>query len=218
MNEEPKGEPGAEGKGGAKPESAAGAAGSAGAPAGPDLLAGVDFAALDVIKWPDPRLKKPSEPVTTFGEHLGKLASRMFELMRHYKGVGLAAPQVGLNLRLFVINPTGNPEDDRVYVNPVLSDPDGGDEKEEGCLSLPDINVNIARPTTLKIRAQDLLGQPFEQVATGFITRVWQHENDHLDGRLIIDRMSPVARMTHRKIFKKLEEEYAERQAKKKKK
>ena len=64
--------------------------------------------------------------------------------MRDAPGVGLAAPQVGLNLRLFVINPTGNPEDDRVYVNPILSDPDGGDEKEEGCLSLPEVNVNIA--------------------------------------------------------------------------
>ena len=76
--------------------------------------------------------------------------------MREHKGVGLAAPQVGLNLRLFVVNPTGKPEDDRVYVNPVLSDPDGNDEKEEGCLSLPEINVSIPRPTTLKMRAQDL--------------------------------------------------------------
>lgn len=223
MSEDFKGEPNRQLKAGLATESTGSGAvgtaiGTAVGAAGPEVLAGVTFAELDVIKWPDPRLKKRSELVTVFGESLARLASRMLELMRQYKGVGLAAPQVGFNLRLFVVNPTGKPEDDRVYVNPVLSDADGGDEKEEGCLSLPDINVNIARPTTLKIQAQDLLGQPFEQVATGFITRVWQHENDHLDGRLIIDRMSPVARMSYRKILKKLEEDYAEEQAKKKKK
>ena len=142
----------------------------------------------------------------------------MLELMREHKGVGLAAPQVGLNIRLFVINPTGTPEDDKVYVNPVLSDPAGeNEEKEEGCLSIPEIDVNIIRPTILNIQAQDVYGAAFQQADSGFVTRIWQHENDHLDGRLIIDRMTPVGKMTHRKQLKKLEDEYAQEQAKKRK-
>jgi peptide deformylase len=169
---------------------------------------------LKIIRWPDPRLKKKSEPVTVFDEDLRNLAARMFELMRECKGVGLAAPQIGVNIRLFVANPTGKPEDDKVYVNPVLSDADGDEEGEEGCLSLPDINVKVTRPTSrVRMQARDLSGEPFEQVGSGFITRIWQHENDHLNGILILDRMGAVARLTHRKRLKELEEEYATQQA-----
>ena len=169
---------------------------------------------LKIIRWPDPRLKKKSEPVRAFDEDLRELAARMLELMRECKGVGLAAPQVGVNVRLFVVNPTGKPEDDKVYVNPVLSDADGDEEGEEGCLSLPDINVKVTRPTaSVRMQAQDLSGQPFEQVGSGFITRIWQHENDHLNGILILDRMGPVAKLTHRKRLRELEEEYAAEQA-----
>lgn len=173
-----------------------------------------DAKELKIIRWPDPRLKKKSEAVTAFDEDLRQLAARMLELMRECRGVGLAAPQVGVNVRLFVVNPTGNPEDDKVYVNPVLSDAEGDEEGEEGCLSLPDINVKINRPTSkVRMQAQDLGGQPFEQVGSGFITRIWQHENDHLNGILILDRMGAVARLTHRKRLKELEEEYASEQA-----
>jgi peptide deformylase len=164
---------------------------------------------LRVILYPDPRLKKKSQPVTDFDESLRRIAARMFELMREHKGVGLAAPQVGLNIRLFVANPTGKPEDDRVYVNPVLSDADGDEEAEEGCLSLPDINVAVRRPTArVLMRAQDLDGKPFEEVGEGFITRVWQHENDHLNGVMITDRMGPVAKLAYRKKLKELEDEF----------
>jgi peptide deformylase len=179
----------------------------------------VDLAGLRIIYWPDPRHKKKSDPVAVFDQRLAELAARMLDIMREHKGVGLAAPQVGLNIRLFVMNPTGKPEDDKVYVNPILSDPAGeNEEKEEGCLSIPEIDVNIIRPTIVNMRAMDVSGQPFEQAASGFVTRIWQHENDHLDGRLIIDRMTPVAKMTHRRQLKKLEDEYAQEQAKKKKK
>jgi peptide deformylase len=165
---------------------------------------------LKIIRWPDPRLKKKSEQVSAFDEDLRKLAARMLELMRECKGVGLAAPQVGVNLRLFVANPTGKPEDDKVYVNPVLSDAEGDEEGEEGCLSLPDINVKVTRPTArVRMQARDLSGEPFEQVGSGFITRIWQHENDHLNGILILDRMGAVAKLANRKRLKELEDEYA---------
>ena len=164
---------------------------------------------LRVIFYPDPRLAKKSKPVSIFDESLKKVASRMFELMREHKGVGLAAPQVGLNIRMFVTNATGKPEDDRVYVNPILCEAEGDEEQEEGCLSLPDINVTVSRPTVrVKMRAQDLDGKAFEEVGEGFLTRVWQHENDHLNGVLITDRMGPVAKLAYRKRLKELEDEF----------
>jgi peptide deformylase len=173
---------------------------------------------LRIINYPDPRLKKVAKPVTVFDERLRAIATRMLELMRESEGVGLAAPQVGLDIRLFVTNPSSKPGDDHVYVNPVLSDAEGGEDYEEGCLSLPDIKVSVTRPTQhLKITAQDLTGQRIEETATGFTTRVWQHETDHLNGKLIIDYMAPLAAMQTRKKLRELEEDYAAAHAPKKK-
>lgn len=166
------------------------------------------FEDLAIIHYPDPRLKKMSRPVQDFGGSLRMLANRMLELMREAKGVGLAAPQVGQNIRLFVMNPTGEPADERVYVNPVLSDGDGEEENEEGCLSLPGITVKVLRSKVMRMQAQDLEGKPFEQFDSGYIARIWQHEFDHLNGTLLTDRMGPVARLTNRRILKDLEEEY----------
>jgi len=163
---------------------------------------------LKIIFWPDPRLKRASQPVKGFDIKLRELVSAMLELMRAEKGVGLAAPQVGRNIRLFVMNATGEPGDDRVYVNPSLFDPEGEETGEEGCLSLPEIRIDVVRSKTLRITAFDLEGKPFEQTATGFPARVWQHEVDHLNGTLLVDRMGPVARMANRKLLKNLEERY----------
>ena len=169
---------------------------------------------LKIIEYPDPRLKKVSLPVTVFDQRLKDLAARMLELMREAHGVGLAAPQVGKNIRLFVMNPNGEPDNDRVYVNPVLDEPDGDDEAEEGCLSLPNIRVKVVRNQRIRMRAQDLEGKPIEQVESGFIPRVWQHEFDHLNGIMLTDRMGPVARMTHRRALKELEEKYKRQKGK----
>ena len=166
------------------------------------------FEALKIILYPDPRLKKVSAPVTEFDERLRRLAARMLELMREAKGVGLAAPQVGENVRLFVVNATQEPGDDRIYVNPELGEMEGAEELEEGCLSLPGIHVNVNRATQARMRAVDLDGKPIEEVATGFMARVWQHEFDHLNGTMLTDRMGPVARMTHRKVLNELKEQY----------
>jgi peptide deformylase len=164
---------------------------------------------LSIIFWPDPRLTKGSQPVAVFDEKLKALAARMFELMRQAKGVGLAAPQVGHNIRLFISNHNGEPASDRVYVNPVLLDAEGEEEAEEGCLSLPKININVFRSKTMRIKAFDLKGKPFEQTETGYLARIWQHEADHLNGILLLNRMGPVARMANRKLMKELEENYA---------
>jgi peptide deformylase len=171
---------------------------------------------LKIIQYPDPRLKKLSVEVTAFDDRLKALAARMLELMREEKGVGLAAPQVGENIRLFVMNHTGEPGGDRAYVNPVLSDPSGEEEAEEGCLSLPEIRADILRSKTMRIDAQDLDGRPFHDVQSGFVARVWQHETDHLNGTLILDRMGPVAKMAAKRILKDLEEQFAKHQQRQK--
>ena len=163
---------------------------------------------LKIIFYPDPRLREKCRMVETFDNSLKSLAARMFELMRENRGVGLAAPQVGQTIRLFVMNHSGKPEDDRVYVNPILSDPDGDDEAEEGCLSLPGINIDVLRSNTLRIRAQDLDGKPFEQTETGYIARIWQHETDHLNGILLLNHMNPVQKLTWRKRLRELEADY----------
>lgn len=164
---------------------------------------------LKIISYPDPRLRRVSVPVEDFDDNLRALVRRMFELTREAKGVGLAAAQVGQNIRLFISNHTQKPEDDRVYVNPVLFDAEGEETAQEGCLSLPNINVDVVRAQSVKIQAKDISGNPIEQFETGYIARIWQHELDHLNGILLIDRMGPTAKVENRKILKELEEKYA---------
>jgi peptide deformylase len=152
--------------------------------------------------------------VEKFDPPLKQLAARMFQLMRDARGVGLAAPQVGQNIRMFVMNHTGEPADDQVYINPVLTEAEGSEEAEEGCLSLPGLNVRVVRDKTLRIRAKDLEGNDIDRVESGYIARVWQHEFDHLNGTLITDRMGAVAKMAARKLLRELEEAFATQQKK----
>lgn len=169
---------------------------------------------VSIISYPDPRLKKVSAPITAFDAALRELAQQMFALMREEKGVGLAAPQVARNIRMFVMNATGNPEDDRVYINPELSEAEGEEEGEEGCLSIPELRVKIFRSRKLRIQAKDLEGKTIDESADGYIARIWQHETDHLNGILLTDRMGPVAKIANRSLLKELEEQYKKKQGK----
>jgi peptide deformylase len=171
---------------------------------------------LRIINWPDPRLKKPSARIETIDPSVRELAVRMLEMMREAHGVGLAAPQVARNIRLFVMNATGEPGDDKVIINPVLLEAQGSAEDEEGCLSLPDIRVQVVRSTKIAVAGQDLEGKPVEMALEDFPARVWQHEFDHLNGTMILDRMGPVARMALRRKLKELEESYEQEQARNK--
>jgi peptide deformylase len=171
---------------------------------------------LQIIHYPDPRLKKPSQPVEKSDASLSELAARMLQLMRDARGVGLAAPQVGMNVRMFVMNHSGDPKDDRVFINPQLSEAEGSEEGEEGCLSLPGINAQIVRDKTLRIRAKDLAGNDIDETASGYLARVWQHEFDHLNGTLITDRMGAVAKMAHKKTLREMEEKFTAQQGSKK--
>jgi peptide deformylase len=171
---------------------------------------------IRIINWPDPRLKKPSARIESIDGPIRELAGRMLELMREAHGVGLAAPQVARNIRLFVMNPTGEPGDDNVIINPVLLEAEGTAEEEEGCLSLPDVRLQVVRSTKIVVTAQDLEGKPVEMTLADFPARVWQHEFDHLNGTLITDRVGPVARMALKRKLKELEDAYEQEQARKK--
>ena len=167
------------------------------------------FDDLTIIDYPDPRLSKASAPVKEFDERLAELAAKMLALMRDAKGVGLAAPQVGINVRLFVMNATGEPADDLIIVNPELSDMEGSTVDEEGCLSIPELRVQIERSKHVRLNALDVHGNPIERVSHDYEGRIWQHEFDHLNGILLVNRMGTVARALHRGLLRELEAKYA---------
>lgn len=171
----------------------------------PAHLVRPDPATLDLVLYPHPVLKKVARDVDHFDPWLCAFVERMKDVMLENKGVGLAASQIGIPLRVFVASPSGKREEAVVFINPVLSDEMGTDEAEEGCLSLPDIRIIVPRFKSLRIEALDIHGQPFSANVTEFPARIMQHENDHLDGILLVDRMGPVARMAHRKKIKELE-------------
>lgn len=166
---------------------------------------------LRIVYYPDPVLKKVADEVVTFDQNLNALAHKMIDLMHGAKGVGLAAPQVGVSLRLFVCNPTGEEGDDRIIVNPKFVDLTGAAELEEGCLSLPGVTVNMRRATTVNMEAFDVEGHPIEMTAQDLTARIWQHETDHLDGRLIIDRMSESDEIQNRRAIRQLRDDYAKK-------
>jgi peptide deformylase len=149
---------------------------------------------LQIIHYPHPTLRHPSKPLKRVDAELHRFVAEMFELMYEHEGVGLAANQVDLPYRLFVANPEGSPdakESEQVFINPVLSAGRGQEEDEEGCLSIPGIHAPVTRNATIKVEAYDLAGNEISFEAEGLMARILQHETDHLDGTLFIDRLGP---------------------------
>ncbi|QDV22188.1 peptide deformylase [Aureliella helgolandensis] len=146
---------------------------------------------LSIITYPHPTLRYKAKPIRRVDAELKAVVARMFELMYAHRGVGLAATQVNLPLRLFIVNSTGHQGEgvERVLLNPVISRPRGNEEAEEGCLSLPNVHGNVIRAKTIRFNAFDLNGQEIDEEISGFEARIMQHETDHLDGTLFIDRL-----------------------------
>jgi len=163
---------------------------------------------IGLVYYPDPRLRKMCAQVERFDAPLCDLVADMLELMVAKRGVGLAAPQVGVLRRFFVCNVTGEPADSRVYINPEIVHMAGVTEAEEGCLSIPNVNVPVRRAMKCTIRARNLEGDLFEEIAEGLLARVWQHETDHLDGVLILDRTSDAEKLAIRRTLKELERKH----------
>ena len=159
----------------------------------------------EIVKYPDPVLERPGEPVTEFNAELQKLVDDMFESMYAAKGIGLAAPQVAVSRRVTVIDLSfkEKPEDRIVLVNPEIIFREGKQYEEEGCLSLPDIRDKVSRAAKVKVRAQDVNGEWFEIEGEELLSRAFQHEIDHLDGILFFRRVSALKRdLILRKIRK----------------
>jgi peptide deformylase len=143
--------------------------------------------ALEIRTFGDPVLKTRAAPIDTFDETLARLAEEMLATMRENEGVGLAANQVGRLKRILV---AALEDEEYVVVNPVIevSDEETTQKEAEGCLSIPGIQVEVERPTAIRISGQDATGAPLEIEASGLLARIFQHEVDHLDGVLILDR------------------------------
>jgi peptide deformylase len=160
---------------------------------------------LKIVKYPDPILSRPGEPVTEFNAEVRRLIADMFETTYASQGVGLAAPQVGVSKRLTTIDLSmgKEPNDKLVLINPEIIFSDGKLYEEEGCLSFPDIREKVVRAAKVRIRAQDEKGKWFEMDGEDLLARCFQHEIDHVDGMLFIFRMSGLKRdLTLRKIRK----------------
>lgn len=174
-------------------------------------MTGIDIKALKIVNYPDPRLRKACKPVDAFDHTLAALVEHMLELMHDAKGIGLAGPQVGILRRLFICNVTGEPGDDMIFINPELTDLEGDVEGDEGCLSIPEVTVKVRRASSCTIKARNLHGEPIESLGADLVARCWQHECDHLEGRLITDRMSQADKIANRKTLKNLESDYKRR-------
>jgi peptide deformylase len=164
-----------------------------------------------ILHYPDKRLRSKAKSVKAFDDALRKLADEMAEAMYRGNGVGLAAPQVGVALRIFVIDTANNEEDAhsdlKIFVNPEIIETEGEILWSEGCLSFPGVREDIERYERVTVRAKDTTGVSFELKAVGLLAVAIQHENDHLDGKLIIDRLGPLRRrMVHRSMTKRVAE------------
>jgi peptide deformylase len=160
---------------------------------------------LNIVKYPEPVLQQPGEPVNEFNEELRKLIADMFETMYSAQGIGLAAPQVAVSKRVTVIDLSmgKDPAKKLVLINPEVIFQEGRQYEEEGCLSFPEIREKVVRAFRVKIRAQDENGKWFEMDGDELLARAFLHEIDHLDGMLFIFRMSALKRdMALRKIRK----------------
>jgi len=164
---------------------------------------------VDLTTYPTPSLRKKCEPITEITDEVVQRVEAMYAKMYEANGVGLAAPQVGWNVRLCVINPTPDEAANQfVCVNPVITEMGGEATAEEGCLSLPDVHGNVPRYNKVTCKFYDLEGNLHEVQAEGLLARIFQHEIDHLDGRMIIDRMTPASRLSVKSQLKSLEREY----------
>ncbi len=165
------------------------------------------MALLKIVTWPDPVLDTPGDPITEFDGQLKELVGNMFETMYSAPGVGLAAVQVGVSKRLFVMDCSGgkDPEQRIVMINPEVLRVEGRQNGEEGCLSFPGIFFAVDRSLRAIVRAQDLKGNWFELDGMDLTARCILHETDHCDGIVFIDKMSPLKRELVKRKIRKLQ-------------
>ena len=161
------------------------------------------MAILNILHFPDPRLRTKAQPVTEFGEALETLAGDMLETMYEAPGIGLAATQVDHHIRLLVMDISEEKNQPRVLINPEIMQAEGEEEMDEGCLSVPGYYEPVRRAEKVRVRAQDVKGEFFEIESDGLEAVCIQHEMDHLDGKLFVDYISSLKRDRIRKKLEK---------------
>lgn len=169
---------------------------------------------LKIIEYPDPILRARNKPINTFDDNLKKLVEEMFDIMYKTDGIGLSAPQVGINVHLMVFNPVGErgEGEEIALINPTVYKVSKRTlPYNEGCLSFPGIYADVERPATVKIDARDITGERFRLNLSGLPARVFQHEFDHLEGTLFFERMTSDVLESIRPDLKALEKKYEER-------
>ena len=158
-----------------------------------------------ILYLPHPKLRMKSVEVENFDQALQTLINDMFETMYAAKGVGLAAPQIGVNLRLSVVDVSQDKSQQLVIINPEIIESKGSVDYQEGCLSVPGVYDTVSRAESVTLRALDRHGKCFEMTASGLLGECFQHEIDHLNGKLFVDMLSPLKRqMARRKLNKYL--------------
>lgn len=167
---------------------------------------------LEILKYPDDRLRKKAAPINDYGDSLQKQIDSMFETMYAAPGIGLAATQVNIHKQLFVLDVSEDQSEPQVFINPEIVELRGVEEMEEGCLSFPDVYVSVERADEVTIKAKDRNGKAFQLDADGILAVCIQHEFDHVQGKLFVDYLSPLKRQRIRK--KLLKEKKAQEQAK----
>jgi peptide deformylase len=170
----------------------------------------MDLSKCCITRFPAPVLGQTAKPIDQITDDIRRLADKMIDIMLETKGVGLAGPQAGVDLQIFVASIDGTRENAKVYINPQISPSGPLEENDEGCLSLPGIYTKIKRHKKCTVTATDLDGNKFTEQGEGLLARAFQHEFDHLQGMLIKDRMGRVAAIANRRRLKELEKEYEE--------
>jgi peptide deformylase len=172
---------------------------------------------LKIVKYPHPSLRHKARLMTGIDARVRRIAEEMLELMYAHRGLGLAAPQVGVPFQMFVCNYAGgreNKDTEAVYLNPVITERQGSVEAEEGCLSFPGLFQRVRRAKTVKALAYNLKGELLEVEVSDLAARIWQHETDHLHGDLYIDKFSEEGKLASRTSLEELEREYRDAQQK----
>jgi peptide deformylase len=171
---------------------------------------------LQIVPYPHPALRWKSREVVRIDAQLKDWVQQMFELMYEARGIGLAANQVALPYRLFVINPTADParkDEEMVFLNPAIVRKNGSEDAEEGCLSLPEVYGPVTRAERIVVEAFDLSGQEFRAEMSGLHARVVQHEYDHLEGVLFTDRVTDDVKQELQPLMDDLAVQFADKQA-----
>lgn len=164
-----------------------------------------------IVYIPDARLREVSKPIEVFDDALQKLIDDMFETMYSVRGVGLAAPQIGINIRLSVVDCSSDKSQQLVLINPEIVKSGESKEFQEGCLSVPGAYATVTRAGTVTLRAQDRHGEFYEMEAQDLLAECFQHEIDHLNGKVFIDYLSPLKRQIARKKVEKFIREKSKR-------